>query len=220
MRLNQLTFLVASTVLVGAVSGLVSAVAGMVDVTWYRGLTEGAFLATTSLMGFWAFLTLNFVARISLPWRVWRWAQGLILLLVVFDMVWYRYRLEVLAHPHLPVPYGTYLTQALWPLAVSIAGGWAKRRLSGPGSFVPTVFYLYVFTIVDWLLVIKSQAGAAIVNQTGMVMMACNVYMILIFGRLLTPAPPREPTTGQAQERSRGDRGGIDAAGVGPSAPR
>ncbi|MCL6633488.1 MAG: KinB-signaling pathway activation protein [Alicyclobacillus herbarius] len=199
MRLNQLVFLVASTVLVGAVVGFATAAAGMVHVVWYRGLTEGAFLATTSLMGFWAFLTLNFVARISLPRRVWRWAQALFLLLALFDMLWYRYRLETLVHSGVSAPYSIYLVQGLWPFLVALVGAAAKRRLSGAGSFIPTAFYLYVFTIIDWLLVIKSQANAAIVNQTGLVMMACNLYMILIFGKLLSGGSPSrtEPTQSQ-----------------------
>jgi KinB signaling pathway activation protein len=202
MRLNQFVFLLASTVILGALTGLVTTGLGMISVPWYRGLTEGAFLATTSLMGFWAYLTLNFIARISVPRRVWRWTQALILALVVFDMVWYRYQLEVASHPQQHPAYATYLVQAVWPLAVAVAGAFAKRRLSGKGSFLPTLFYLYVFTVVDWLLVIKSQANPAIVNQTGIVMMACNVYMILIFGKLLSPEARHRPPQPAAMPQS------------------
>ena len=195
MRLNQFIFLLASTVILGAVVSVVTISTGLwLHLPWFVALISGAFLATTSLMGFWAFLTLNFVANITLPRRVWRWVQGVITLLVLYDMLWYRYRIDVLRHSHNHASAFTFVMQALWPLLVALVAAAFKRRLSGRGSYLPTVFYLYVFTVVDWLLVIKSQTGP-IVNQTGIVMMACNVYMILIFGKLLSPDGGRLPTS-------------------------
>jgi KinB signaling pathway activation protein len=163
-----------------SVSGL------FIHVYWYTGMIEGGFLATTSLMGFWAYLTLNFVARITLPRRVWRWMQMLILALVLYDMFYVRYHIEHLRHVN--VSYTPYLIQAAWPLGVALIGAFAKRKLSGKGSFLPSLFFLYVFTVVDWLLVIWYKNGA-IVNQTGLIMMACNVYLLLIYGKLLSRTP-------------------------------
>ncbi|KPV44121.1 KinB-signaling pathway activation protein [Alicyclobacillus ferrooxydans] len=187
MRLNQFVFLIVSTVLLGAIAGIFTSVAGLwLHVPWFIGLISGAFLATTSLMGFWAYLTLNFISSMTLPKRVWRWAQGLILALVLYDMLWWRYHIDAIRHPLHHATLSVYLLQGLWPLVVAMIAGMVKTRLSGRGSFLPSVFYLYVFTVVDWLLVIRAQSAGPIVNQTGLIMMLCNVYLLLIFGKLLS----------------------------------
>lgn len=184
MRLNRFVFLLASTVFVGLIMGVITSATHIwVNVYWYTGLIEGGFLATTSLMGFWAYLTLNFVARITLPRRVWRWAQILILALVLYDMFWSRYQNDLVHHPG--TSYAPFFVQALWPFIAALIAAAFKRRMSGKGSYLPTVFFLYVFTVIDWLLVLWMHSDS-IVNQTGIVMMVCNIYMVLIFGKLLT----------------------------------
>lgn len=202
MRLNQLTFLIVSTVALGAVTGIFTSLLGLwLQVPWFVGLISGAFLATTSLMGFWAYLTLNFIAAMTVPRRVWRWAQALILVLVLYDMLWWRYHIDAVRHLASHTGLGTYLVEGLWPLTVAVIAAVFKRRMSGRGSFLPSVFYLYVFTIVDWLLVIRAESQAAIVNQTGLVMMACNVYLLLIYGKLLSPEARQAVWAKQAEDR-------------------
>ncbi|QSO50516.1 KinB-signaling pathway activation protein [Alicyclobacillus curvatus] len=202
MRLNQFIFLIVSTVVLGAVAGIMTSVLGLwLHVPWFVGLVSGAFLATTSLMGFWAYLTLNFIAAMTLPRRVWRWTQGLILVLVLYDMLWWRYHIDTVRHPANHTALSAYLIQGLWPLAVAIVAAVVKRRLSGRGSFLPSVFYLYVFTIVDWLLVIRAESAGAIVNQTGLVMMVCNVYLLLIYGKLLSTEARQAVWAKQAEDR-------------------
>jgi KinB signaling pathway activation protein len=189
MRLNQFIFLLVSTVVLGAFMGILLSSAGLsVHIFWFTGLITGAFFATTSLMGFWAYLTLNFIARITLPRRVWRWAQALLLLIVLYDMLWWRYHLDATNHPAAHASFWTFFVQGMWPLVVAVIGAIAKQRISGRGNFLPALFYLYVFTVVDWLLVIRSESGP-IVDYSGIVMMACNVYLALIFGKLLSPVP-------------------------------
>jgi KinB signaling pathway activation protein len=190
MRLHQFIFLVASTVLIGALAGLATSLTGLwMHLPWYAGMVSGAFFSTTSLMGFWAYLTLNFIARITLPRRVWRWAQVLVLALVIYDMLWGRYHLNSTVHADQHVDYWTYFVQGFWPLVVGLVGASLKRRQSGQGSFLPALFFLYVFTVIDslpfiWLQYGWSQSGP-LVNQILIVMMACNLYITLIYGKLL-----------------------------------
>lgn len=202
MRLNQFIFLIVSTVVLGAVAGILISVTGLwLHVPWFIGLISGAFLATTSLMGFWAYLTLNFIAAMTLPRRVWRWAQALIVVVVLYDMLWWRYHIDVVRHPLHHTALSAYLVQGIWPLLVAIAAGLVKQRMSGRGSFLPSVFYLYVFTIVDWLLVIRAQSAGPIVNQTGLIMMLVNVYLLLVYGKLLSPEARQAAWASEAQSR-------------------
>lgn len=201
MRLNQLIFLIASTVILGAIAGIVTTIGAFwIHVPWFIGLITGAFLATTSLMGFWAYLTLNFIASITLPRRVWRWTQALLLAVVLYDMLWWRYHIDVARHPSQHGSLTLYLVQGLWPLGVAIAASVVKQRMSGKGSFLPSLFYLYVFTVVDWLLVIRVQHGP-IVNETGAIMILCNIYLLLLLGKLLSPVAERAAWAAEAEVR-------------------
>lgn len=202
MRLNQFIFLIVSTVALGAVVGIGISLTGLwLHLPWFMGLISGAFLATTSLMGFWAYLTLNFIASVTLPRRVWRWAQALIVAVVLYDMLWWRYHIDATRHPVHHAALSTYLIQAIWPFIVAVIAGFVKRRMSGRGSLLPSIFYLYVFTIVDWLLVIRAESAGSLVNETGIIMMAVNVYILLIYGKLLSPEARQDAWAGHAQSR-------------------
>ncbi|MCL6516905.1 KinB-signaling pathway activation protein [Alicyclobacillus sp.] len=211
MRLNRLMFLIATTVLLGAAAGVVTSLTGLwLHVPWFTGLISGAFFSTTSLMGFWAYLTLNFIARVTLPQRVWRWAQMLILALVLYDMLYWRYHLHTAAGADAGSFWSSFW-QGLWPVFPALAGAWAKRRLSGRGSFLPALFFLYVFTMLDSLPFIWFEYGSSqmgpLVNQTLLIMMICNLYLILIFGKLLSPAArPVETVDGPLPTRPDGVR--------------
>jgi KinB signaling pathway activation protein len=201
MRLDKFIFFIFSTVFLGALVGILAAASGLwIHVYWFTGLIEGGFLGTTSLMGFWAYLMLNFIARMTIPRRLWVWIQSLLIVWVMYDMFWTRYHDAVALNPHHHATYMTYFVQGCWPFVAALLAALWKRRLSGPGSYLPTVFYLYVFTVVDWLLVIWSNAGP-VANETGIVMMACNIYLVLMLGKLLSkPVAASAASSGETRQ--------------------
>jgi KinB signaling pathway activation protein len=185
VRLTQFLVLVCSTVCVGAAAGLLLTLTGwFLHLSWLQGLISGAFFSTTCLMGFWAYLMLNFVASTALPKRVWRWAQWLLIAVVLYDLLVLRYQADAARRPGEAPHYAVYLIQGLWPLAAAAVTGWIKRRQSGSGSFLPAMFYVYVFTFLDGLLVIWPNQGA-VVNQASAVLTVCNMYIVLVYGKLL-----------------------------------
>ncbi len=160
-------FLLASTVMVGALTGVMTSLLGLwMHLSWYAGLVSGAFFSTTSLMRFWAYLMLNFVARVTLPRRVWRWAQAVFLLMAIYDMLWWRYHLNVTMHATHAM-FSTYCYQGFWPLVAAIIGAYLKRRMSGSASFLPALFFIYVFTVIDSLPFIWLQYGLGAVGAAG-----------------------------------------------------
>lgn len=186
MGVKKLSFFLISTVLFGSLfGGGLSALGLLVHISWYNGLVEGGLLATNCLMGFWAYLLLRFTISTTLPSRVWRWTQILVLLVVIYDMLFWRYDFATVNQSHVQGVLVTYLIQGLWPLVVAIIGGIIKFRIAGKGSFIPTVFFLYVFTVLDWVLVLKIHSNS-IVNQTGVIMMVCNLYILFMYGKLLS----------------------------------
>jgi KinB signaling pathway activation protein len=185
MGIKKFFFFLLSTVLIGAiVGGLFSIFGVFVKISWQNGVVEGGMLATNCLMGFWAYLLLNFTASITLPMRVWKWARILILLLVLYDMLFWRYNYAIQSGNSGHVSFAAFFIQGLWPFVAAVLGGFLKQRFSGRGTFFPTMFFLYVFTVLDWLLVLRLHANG-IVNQTGIIMMICNFYILFLYGKLV-----------------------------------
>ena len=92
MGIKNFFLFLLSTVLLGTITGgLFSALGVFVHISLANGFVEGGMLATNCLMGFWAYLMLDFTASITLPARVWKWARVLILVLVLYDMLFWRY---------------------------------------------------------------------------------------------------------------------------------
>jgi KinB signaling pathway activation protein len=166
---------------IGAIVGGASL---FVRVPWYTTVIEGGLLATNSLMGFWAYLMLDYTAVLTLPRRVWRWSQALIIALVLYDMVYWRQHYAGVTHLGLQNHPISYIMQGLVPFVVALALAFVKGWMDGKSSFLPTLFYLYVITVLDWLLVLRLHSNG-IIDQMGLIILLCNVYIIFIYGMLV-----------------------------------
>ncbi|PWK05709.1 KinB-signaling pathway activation protein [Tumebacillus permanentifrigoris] len=189
MNLRKFFTLFFSTALVGLILGGITTATGLFDVSPVFGTLLGGFLSATTLMGFWAYLTLNFTMRSFISFRIWVWIQVLLIALVVYDLIYFRW-LSVAGGEGSLLPFIGY---ALWPLAAALVGAYFKGRLSGMRSFIPSVFYLYVFTSLEWFVALKSGAITQM-TQVGIILLACNVYILFMYTRLLTkqqPSPAR-----------------------------
>ena len=146
MGIKNFFLFLLSTVLLGTITGgLFSALGVFVHISLANGFVEGGMLATNCLMGFWAYLMLDFTASITLPARVWKWARVLILVLVLYDMLFWRYHYATVSSGFGHASSVTYFIQGVWPFFAAILGGYIKSRYSGRNRFFPTVFFLYVF---------------------------------------------------------------------------
>lgn len=180
MNLRKLFFLIISTIGVGIIVGIFHSITRMfaeIGLVWGAG--TGGFVATTALMGFWAYLTLNYMVEGLLPQTLWRWIQGLVVLVVYVDFIYLRYSWGGQTGSIWP-----YVGFATWPLVIAMLVAFWKVKLSGKTAFFPAVFFLYVFTIIEWSIALKfNQSGVSTV--LGSILLACNSYLILILGRLL-----------------------------------
>jgi KinB signaling pathway activation protein len=184
MTFRRFLILVLSTVAIGLVCGYVTTLTGLLgQVRPFRGLITGGFVSATSLMGFWAYLTLNFIMRGFITFRAWLIIQVVLIVVVFVDMVVLRHDIS---GPN--DGYGAYLLFAAWPLAISAIVAWIKSKLSGWKSFIPALFYLYVFTVIEWIpgLNISNELNMQI--QMGFVLLACNTFLLLILGKIIVPA--------------------------------
>ncbi|BCJ87297.1 KinB-signaling pathway activation protein [Effusibacillus dendaii] len=189
MNLKKFSFMVVTTVLVGILTGMLNAVTGLfANLELFFGFQAGGFVSATALMGFWAYLTLNFIVRGFLPVRFWRWLQVLVIVVVYIDFVYIRYITEGQNTGSI----WPYVWFATWPLLVSIIAAYFKVKQSGKDSFVPALFFMYVFTIVEWFVALKSGLTGLTI-MIGTILLACNTYLLLILGPLLRRSPQSSP---------------------------
>jgi KinB signaling pathway activation protein len=185
MTLKRLGILFLVTVVVGILIGLLNASLGIFgEIRPFFGVEVGGFVAATSLMGFWAYLTLNYTVRNFLPWRYWAWVQLLLIAVVYYDMVYFRYmRLSAGQGPLYP-----YFRFATIPLLWALLVAGCKIRLSGKRAFIPTVFFMYCFTVLEWFVALKS-GFESVTPIIGSILMGCNACLVLLLGKIIKPQP-------------------------------
>lgn len=189
MNLRKFFTLFFSTALVGLILGGITTATGLFNVSPVFGTLLGGFLSATTLMGFWAYLTLNFTMRSFISFRIWVIIQVFLVGLVIYDLIYFRW-LSLAGGEDSIWPYVGY---ALWPFAAALVASYFKGRLSGMRSFIPSVFFLYVFTALEWFVALKSGAVTQM-TQVGIILLGCNVYILFMYTRLLTkqqPSPAR-----------------------------
>lgn len=170
-----------TSIAIGVSAGLILALAGWpVKMLWYRGMIVGGFVSVAiALMGFWAYLFLNFFVRTFLPLRVWIWFQGLVILLTLIDVVYFFPSLIAQLPTGLSLPPGNYLVFILVPPALSAVVAYLKARATARDAFVPTLFFMYVFTGIEWVPALFNSHAWGVAGLIWMILFLCNTYLIM-----------------------------------------
>ncbi|MFC4765912.1 KinB-signaling pathway activation protein [Effusibacillus consociatus] len=185
MTLKRFGFMVLTTVAVGMLVGVLHSLTDIfANIRLFFGFEVGGFVSATALMGFWAYLTLNFIVKGFLPQRLWHWVQAFLILVVYVDMIYLRY---------ITAGQGTgsvwpYVGFATWPLVIALIVAYVKSKVSGKKAFIPAVFFLYVFTTIEWYVALKFGSATGETGLTimiGTILLACNSYLILLLGRII-----------------------------------
>ena len=186
MNIKMFAKLTGQTILIGVVLGLIFALIGWpAKMLWYRGMIVGGFVSVAvALMGFWAYLTLNFIMQSLMPPRVWVWFQAILVILAVVDVVYFFPELVSNLPTGLSLPPGNYLWQLLLPLGLALIVAIAKMRLTNRSAFVPAIFYMYVFTGVEWIPALFNARAWRPAELIWMILFVCNTFLILILGKL------------------------------------
>ena len=186
MNIKMFAKLTVQTILIGVVLGLIFALIGWpAKMLWYRGMIVGGFVSVAvALMGFWAYLTLNFIMQSLMPPRVWVWFQAILVILAVVDVVYFFPELVSNLPTGLSLPPGNYLWQLLLPLGLALIVAVAKMRLTNRSAFIPAIFYMYVFTGVEWIPALFNARAWRPAELIWMILFVCNTFLILILGKL------------------------------------
>ncbi|MDI3257762.1 MAG: KinB-signaling pathway activation protein [Kyrpidia sp.] len=176
MNLQKLLVLIGTTVALGVIAGAAASFGTHIDLL--HGAIVGGFISATSLMGLWAYLTLNYLVRGFLPPAFWSAAQLFIVAVIAADMVYARYLAADGAGGWMP-----YVRFALFPFVWALGAAAARSVLSGFRAFIPSLFYVFVFTVIEWFPALKAGAGMPTL-QMGVILLVCNTYLLFFLRRL------------------------------------
>lgn len=182
------------TILTG---GLVSTVAGVIMVLldpdfrnieadgWLFNIVmmalSGFALGAFAHMGFFAYLTLNYIAR-SIFKRPYLWVtfQGFVTLFVLVEIMINLYDTNF--------PQATFWLLPLVLVALAAVVGWFKVKETSRGAWIPSFFFMVTITVLEANPGFKSGSLSSLVYML-LPLFICNTYQIMQLHRLLgTPA--------------------------------
>lgn len=138
------------------------------------GLMIGAF----SQMGFFAYLTLNYIAlSVFRKKYLWTTLQGYTTIFAIFAMgyVLYEERTNDWFFWLLP----------LLLLFASLIFSWLKVKQTNANAFVPTMFLLFVVTFIESWPALQGETNIAAIVFMMIPLFACNTYQNMMMHRLL-----------------------------------
>lgn len=140
----------------------------------------GLTISIVAQMGFFAYMTLNYLALSFLKnVSVWKSIQVFLILFVFFDMVYLRYSLFGDNGSIWP-----YLIEPTALLFVAVITAYAKVRVTNKTAWIPTMFFMFVVTAIEWIPGIRQNDLNSILFM-GVTLLWCNVWQVMQLHRLL-----------------------------------
>lgn len=146
---------------------------------WLFGV--GLIFSVISQMGFFAYLTVHrFGLGIFRSVSLWNFAQIILIIFVLFDLVYFRYQ----SFANESESYIPYLLMAIYVLVVGVIVAFFKKRDTNKEAFVPALFFMIVVTVIEWFPALR-------VNQEDWLLLMliplqiCNAYQLLILPKFI-----------------------------------
>jgi KinB signaling pathway activation protein len=195
MNLKKWFYLFFSTLLVGALSSLVTGLimdtelwamgAGnlVAAALWY--ILLGFLFSVISQMGFFAYLTINrFGLGLFKGPSLWQIVQLTLIAFAFFDMVYFRYIIFGQEGEN-PLSY-TIMPLLLFLASLGVA--YVKSKQTNSTAFVPALFFMFVVTMIEWLPALKVNSEKWIITMI-IPLFLCNTWQILQLHRLTKKSP-------------------------------
>ena len=183
-----------------AIGGAVTAVTGLI-MQWtdqsfgFMGLEatgfnagmmalSGIMIGAFSQMGFFAYLTLNYIAlSVFRKQYLWNALQAYTTLFAVFLFGYLLYGNRATLGDTLYWMLPLLLAAGSWVVAV------VKSKQTNKSALIPTLFLTFVVTVVElWPSLNGEESNASAVVFMLVPLFACNAYQILMLHRILKPA--------------------------------
>ena len=179
------------------IGGVVTAVVGLI-VRWeffsqYLSSGEyteflGAFLwmvflgftmSVVAQMGFFAYLTVHqFGVNLFKSLTLWNWVQLLIIAVVIFDLVFFRFKLTAGDTGRTLL----YLLLLFSLVATAVVTAYLKAKWTKKHTFISAMFFMVVITTLEWLPALMVRSGNIDTWVTILLfpLLAVNAYQILM----------------------------------------
>lgn len=188
MTLKKWGYLFRTTLLVGAIASLVTGFFLLaidteiwakegpktMDIIFFIVFNAGiGFLYSVfAQMGFFAYLTLNYIARSIIKRKlIWQTVQWILIVIVFFDVIYLRhvyYDAGILAYSVLPV--------VIFLIAIIVAS--MKSKQTNKTAFTPTVFFVFAITILEVVPALKQNLATTTMLAI-IPVLCCNVWQIM-----------------------------------------
>ncbi|WP_409343388.1 KinB-signaling pathway activation protein [Paenibacillus sp. MBLB4367] len=144
-------------------------------------LLGGALISTVSQTGFFAYLTVRYIA-VGIIRSKWVW-EGLQLFLVA-DALFLTAYLSYTTFAEEGTSWVPYIWLPLILLAVSLIVSYWKMKRTNKNAFIPTLFFMVVVTLIEMLPVLRYDSVAANIYMMG-TLIVCNTWQIMILHKLV-----------------------------------
>lgn len=143
-------------------------------------LLYGMTISIVAQMGFFAYMTINYFAKtIFKTPSMWRSVQVFLMIFVFFDMIYLRY--TSLGESG---SIGPYFIEPIILLIVAVVTAYGKVKLTNRTAWVPTLFFMYVVTALEWIPALKENDVHATLSML-VPLLFCNVWQVMQLHRLV-----------------------------------
>jgi KinB signaling pathway activation protein len=190
VKIKSWLFLFLSTLLIGVVSAIA---VGLIlkfpeggspfeFILYILGLFGfGALFSVFSQMGFFAYLTVHrFGLGMFKSHTLWNGVQLVLIAVVLFDLFYFRYNSFHKENENIAM----YILLPLLILAYGLIISYLKVKQTTKVAFIPTLFFITVVTILEWVPVLKENNTLSL-WMAFVPLMLCNTYQILMLHRLI-----------------------------------
>ncbi|MFC5601994.1 KinB-signaling pathway activation protein [Sporosarcina koreensis] len=139
----------------------------------------GFTMSVVAQMGFFAYLTVHqFGVNLFKTLTLWNWVQLLIIAVVIFDLVFFRFKLTAGETGRTIL----YLTLLFSLLAVSVVTAYLKAKWTKKHTLISALFFMIVITTLEWLpaLMVRSGNIDSWVTILLFPLLAVNAYQLLM----------------------------------------
>ncbi|MDA5110087.1 KinB-signaling pathway activation protein [Brevibacillus thermoruber] len=191
MSLRKYGWLFFTTLLLGGLGGILVGMIFASDKLLEGGMANffmgtfmqmlyGMTISIVAQMGFFAYMTINYLARglFKNP-SLWKSIQVFLVLFVFFDMVYLRYTL--LGEDGSVWPF---FVEPILLLLVAVVTAYGKARLTNQTAWVPTLFFMFVFSAIEWIPALKQYNVHATLSML-VPLLFCNVWQVMHLHRLV-----------------------------------
>ncbi len=190
MNLRNYGWLFGTTLLIGGVGGVLSGLlfsigdlssttATQIAIVMGMNLLIGLTISVISQMGFFAYMTVNYLALSFFKnAALWRNIQIFLVLFTFFDLIYLRYSMfgngENIA---------VYFVIPVLLLLIAVVTAYAKAKVTNASAWVPTIFFLFVATTIELIPALKQDSMSSIIFMI-IPLLFCNVWQVMQLHRL------------------------------------